>query len=66
MLIPKTTTIVPIHLPKINPPNNASGDTNPRKGKTHKIIITKNDKDNKIKLVFFNSEKNSILSLMKS
>ena len=33
------TTIVPIHFPKINPPNNANGDTNPRKGKIHKIII---------------------------
>ena len=33
---PKTTKIVPIHLPKINPPNKKIGLPKP-KSKTHKI-----------------------------
>ena len=30
--------MAPIHLPKINPPSNATGEPNPRKGNTHKTI----------------------------
>ena len=45
--------MTPIHLPKINPPSNATGDPNPRKGNTHKTINNKKIKDNKNKFFFF-------------
>ncbi len=34
--------IVPIHFPKIKPANKTTGDPNPKKGKTHNIVKTKN------------------------
>ena len=37
---PKTTKIVPTHLPKINPPNKKIGLQKP-KSKTHKIVKIK-------------------------
>ena len=66
MLNPNTTTMVPIHFPKINPPIKATGDPKPKRGNTHKIVKPKKIKNIRIRLDFFNSEKNSILSLMKS
>ena len=41
ILKPNTTTIVPIHFPKIKPPKSAIGDPNPKKGNTHNIVISK-------------------------
>ena len=41
ILKPNTTTKVPIHLPKIKPPIRATGDPNPKKGNTHKIVSKK-------------------------
>ena len=52
MLKPKTTIIVPIHLPKMKPPNRAIGDPNPKKGNTHNIVKNKKHKDSKIKFEF--------------
>ena len=66
MLKPKTTIIVPTHLPKIKPPKRATGDPNPKKGNTHKIVKNKKIKDIRNKLEFFNSRKYNLLSLMKS
>ena len=57
ILSPKTTIITPNHLPKINPPNKATGAPKPRNGNTHKIIKIKKNKDNINRLVFFNFEK---------
>ena len=57
MLNPKITRIVPIHFPKINPPNKATGEPNPKKGNTHKIVKTKKIKNKKNKLFFFSSKK---------
>ncbi len=57
MLNPKTTINTPNHLPKIKPPNKATGDPKPKKGNTHKIVNNKKDKDNKNKLDFFIFEK---------
>ena len=47
------TTIVPIHLPKINPPNNATGLPKPKRI-THRIVSKKKIEINNIKLFFFN------------
>ena len=57
MLNPKTTINVPIHFPKINPPNNAIGEPNPKNGNTHKIVSPKKTIDNKNKLEFLSSKK---------
>ena len=51
------TIIVPIHLPKINPPINATGDPNPKNGNTHNIVSPKKIIDNKNKLEFLSSKK---------
>ena len=50
----------------MKPPNNATGDPNPKKGNTHKIVNNKKNRDNKNKLDFFNYDKYSILFLIKS
>ena len=47
------TTIVPIHLPKINPPINATGLPKPRRT-THNTVNKKKIEINKIKLFSFN------------
>ena len=57
ILNPKTTTNVPTHFPKINPPNNATIDPNPRNGNTHKIVSPKKTIDKKNKFEFLNSKK---------
>ena len=57
MLNPNTTSSVPIHFPKIKPPNNATGDPNPKNGNTHKIVSAKKITDNKNKLEFLSSKK---------
>jgi hypothetical protein len=44
-------------LPKIKPPNSATGDPNPNNGKTHNIVSVKKISDNKNKLVFLSSKK---------
>ena len=41
ILNPKVTIKVPIHFPKINPPIMATGDPNPKKGKTHNTARAK-------------------------
>ena len=66
MLKPKTTTIVPIHFPKMNPPKRAMGDPNPKNGNTHKIVSPKKIIDNKNKLEFLSSKKYDLFSLIKS
>jgi hypothetical protein len=66
ILRPSTTTIVPIHFPKIKPPISATGDPRPKKGNTHKIVKTKKIKNIKSKLEFFNSKKYDLLFLIKS
>ena len=66
ILKPKTTTIVPIHFPKIKPPIIATGDPNPKSGNTHKIVETKKIKKMRVKLEFFNSTKYDLFSLIKS
>ena len=66
ILKPKTTMIKPNHLPKMNPPSNATGDPKPKKGNTHKIVNSKKDKDNNNKFDFFIFEKYSMLSLINS
>ena len=57
VLKPKTTTKVPIHFPKINPPSSATGDQNPKNGNTHNIVKNKKIIDNKNKLEFLISKK---------
>ncbi len=57
MLNPKTTIKVPIHFPKINPPNKATGDPKPKNGKTHNIVNDKKIIDIKNKLEFLSSKK---------
>ena len=42
------TTIVPVHLPKINPPINATGLPKPKR-KTHKTVMKK-----KLRLIILN------------
>ena len=49
---PKTTKIVPIHLPKINPPNKKIGLPKP-KSKTHKIVKIKKINEIRKKLLSF-------------
>ena len=46
MLKPKTTMNEPNHFPRMKPANNATGDPNPKNGKTHNIVKKKN-RDNK-------------------
>ncbi len=41
ILNPKTTINVPNHLPKIKPPNKATGNPKPKKGNTQKIVNNK-------------------------
>ena len=60
----KTTTMVPIHFPKIKPPNKATGEPKPNNGNTHKIDKIKKIKNIRIKLEFFNSEKYDIFSFI--
>ena len=55
MLNPSTTTMVPIHFPKINPPIKAIGDPKPKRGNTHKIVKPKKIKNIRNRLDFFNS-----------
>ena len=57
ILKPKTTTSVPIHFPNIKPPIKATGDPNPRKGKTQRIVYTKKIIKTKNKLDFLSSKK---------
>ena len=66
MLNPRTTRIVPINFPKINPPISAIGDQNPKNGNTHKIVSPKKIIDNKNKLEFLSSKKYDLFSLIKS
>ena len=49
---PKTTKIVPIHFPKINPPIKKIGLPNP-KSKTHIIVKTKKKSEVRKKLLSF-------------
>ena len=46
------TIKVPIHFPKINPPSRATGDPNPKKGKTQRIVNAKKIIEIKNKLDF--------------
>ncbi len=57
ILKPKTTTIVPIHFPNIKPPIKATGDPNPKKGKTQRIVNAKKTIEIKNKLDFLSSKK---------
>ena len=57
ILNPKTTSNVPIHFPKINPPTNAAGEPNPKNGNTHNIVNDKKIIDNKNKFEFLSSKK---------
>ena len=57
ILIPKTTTSVPIHFPNIKPPIKATGDPNPKKGKTQRIVKAKKIIEIKNKLEFLSSAK---------
>ena len=65
MLKPNTTRIVPNHFPKINPPNRATGDPNPKNGNTHKIVKIKKIVDIKKKLEFLSSKKYDLFSFIK-
>ena len=66
MLKPRTTTKVPIHVPKINPPKRAIGDPKPKNGKTHNIVKIKKNKKTKNKLEFLRFKKYDLFSLIKS
>ena len=65
ILKPKTTTIVPIHLPNINPPITAIGDPNPKNGNTHNIVEIKKIINAQYKFEFFISMSDELF-LMKS
>ena len=66
MLKPKTTTIVPIHFPKIKPPKSAIGDPKPKKGNTHNIVKIKKIVKSKNKFEFLRSIKYDLFSFIKS
>ena len=66
MLNPNTTSNVPIHFPNINPPSNAIGDPNPKKGNTQRIVNIKKIIDTKNRFELLNSRKYKLFSLMKS
>ena len=66
ILKPKTTTNEPIHFPRMKPANNATGEPNPKNGKTHNIVNSKNNRDNRNMLFVFIFEKYSILSFINS
>ena len=66
MLKPIITTSEPIHFHKMKPDNNATGDPNPKNGKTHKIVNNKKNKASKKMLLDFIFEKYSILSFINS
>ena len=57
MLKPKTTTTVQIRFPNIKPPNNATGEPNPKKGKTQRIVKAKKTIEIKKMLDFLSSIK---------
>tara|TARA_Y100000768_G_scaffold355353_1_gene308934 strand:+ start:370 stop:564 length:195 start_codon:yes stop_codon:yes gene_type:complete len=57
ILKPKTTIIVPIHFPKINPPSKATGDPKPKNGNTHNIVNNKKINDIKNKFELLSSKK---------
>ena len=57
ILNPKTTSNVPTHFPKINPPINATGEPNPKNGNTHNIVSPRKIIDNKNKFEFLSSKK---------
>ena len=57
ILKPRTTTNVPIHFPNIKPPIKATGDPNPKKGKTQRIVNAKKIIKTKNKLDFLSSKK---------
>ena len=65
MLRPRTTTKVPIHLPKINPPKRPIGDPKPKNGNTHNTVKIKKNKKTKNKLEFLRSIKYDLYSLIK-
>ena len=65
MLRPRTTTKVPIHFPKINPPKRQIGDPKPKKGNTHNIVKIKKNKKTKNKFEFLSSSKYDLYSLIK-
>ena len=48
---------VPIHFPNIKPPIKATGDPNPKKGKTQRIVNAKKIIEIKNKLEFLSSTK---------
>ena len=65
MLKPKTTTIVPIHFPKIKPPKSAIGDPKPKKGNTQNIVKIRKITKTKNKLEFLRSIKYDLFSFIK-
>ena len=66
MLNPNTTTIVPIHFPKIKPPRRAIGEPNPKNGNTHKTVDIKKITRTKNKLEFLRLVRYKLFSLIKS
>ena len=50
----------------MKPANNATGDPNPKNGKTHNIVNIKKNRDNKNMFFVFIFEKYSILSFINS
>ena len=57
MLKPKTTIKVPIPFPNIKPPIKATGEPNPKKGKTQRIVSIKKIIDIKNIFEFLSSTK---------
>ena len=57
ILSPNITIKVPNHFPKINPPSIATGDPNPKNGKTHNIVNNKKIIEIKNKFEFLSSKK---------
>ena len=66
MLKPNTTTTVPIHLPRLKPPIRATGDPNPRKGKTHNIVNNKKTIVTRNKFEFLSFIKYDLFSFINS
>ena len=57
---------MPIHLPKIKPPINATGEPNPKKGNTHNIVNNKKTNDTRNKFEFLSSTKYDLLFFINS
>ena len=65
-LKPTTTMSVPNHFPKMKPANNATGDPNPKNGKTHNIVKSKKSRHNKKIFFVLIFERCSTLSFINS